>query len=350
MTGWDEIDRTGIVSYMGVMKLRKVGMICSGAFSCIGMLVLILDAKTAMAAAIEGIELCIKTVIPALFPFFVLSGVLRNTMQETQMKILKPVGRLCGISDGNLHLLLIGLIGGYPVGAQYISQAYESGRISEQEAKRMLGFCNNAGPAFIFGICAKQFHSALAGWGLWLIHILSAVIAGILLPQSGQSRRQRSPTPANGKKLSVFEASVKSMAYVCGWVLLFRIVIGFLRRWVMWLFPTGIQVLLCGILELTNGCAELYKLDDDTIRFLLCVCMLNFGGLCVGMQTIAVTSSLKAGWHFPGKLLQAIIGAVICMVIYLFQRNLWAGIGVIAGAFLCTFAISAKKVWLFSKA
>ena len=40
------------------------------------MLMLILDGRTALTGAAEGIDLCIRTVIPALFPFFVLSPLL----------------------------------------------------------------------------------------------------------------------------------------------------------------------------------------------------------------------------------------------------------------------------------
>ena len=48
------------------MKTNKLA--CTAA--ALGMLVLILDSKTALAGAREGIDLCIRTVIPSLFPFF----------------------------------------------------------------------------------------------------------------------------------------------------------------------------------------------------------------------------------------------------------------------------------------
>ena len=44
----------------------------SGMFLALGLLILILDGKTAYNGAVDGIELCLKTVIPALFPFFVI--------------------------------------------------------------------------------------------------------------------------------------------------------------------------------------------------------------------------------------------------------------------------------------
>ena len=39
-----------------------------------GILVLILDSRTALAGAAQGLSLCLKTVIPSLFPFIFLSG------------------------------------------------------------------------------------------------------------------------------------------------------------------------------------------------------------------------------------------------------------------------------------
>ena len=39
----------------------------------LGMLALILDGRTAIEGARQGIGLCLRTVIPSLFPFFVLS-------------------------------------------------------------------------------------------------------------------------------------------------------------------------------------------------------------------------------------------------------------------------------------
>ena len=40
-----------------------------------GMLAMILDSRIALSAAAEGVQLCISTVIPSLFPFLFLSGI-----------------------------------------------------------------------------------------------------------------------------------------------------------------------------------------------------------------------------------------------------------------------------------
>lgn len=329
--------------------MKKSGAILNGVFSCTGMLLLILDAKTGLQGAKEGIDLCIHTVIPSLFPFFVLAGVLRNAMSGSKLRILKPLGAMCQIPDNSLYLLLIGLIGGYPVGAQYINQAYTSGQIDRATAKRMLGFCNNAGPAFIFGMCARMFGNPLAGWALWLIHILSALAAGILLPGKDTGVENKSPAVMFKKNPSVLESSIKSMGLVCGWVILFRVMIAFLRRWILWLLPKELQILFIGLLELTNGCAELPAIENTALRFPVCVFLLNFGGVCVGMQTLAVSDRLKGGWHFPGKVIQAFTGLLLCVFGGMYSYNFPVFLLVSLSVILCGVLVSVKKAGFLVK-
>ena len=52
------------------MKSRKLLV---GTVAAIVMLILILDGRCALYGAAEGLELCIRTVIPSLFPFFFFS-------------------------------------------------------------------------------------------------------------------------------------------------------------------------------------------------------------------------------------------------------------------------------------
>ena len=95
----------------------------TGIWAAAGMLLLILDARTGFQGAAEGIRLCISSVIPSLFPFFVLSMVLTGAIAGSTWRGLRPLGRLCGLPKGAESLLVVGLMGGYPVGAQSIAQA-----------------------------------------------------------------------------------------------------------------------------------------------------------------------------------------------------------------------------------
>ena len=295
--------------------MRKSRSVMTGVFAAMGMLVLILDSRTALEGAAQGVDLCVRSVIPALFPFFVLSAVLTGAFIGTENPVFKPLGRLCGIPQGAESILLAGLLGGYPVGAQCISQAYRKEQLSKEDARRMLGFCSNAGPAFLFGMSSALFQSKIAPFILWLIHILSALITGAVLPCKYHNHIRITP----GKQVpasQAFNTAIRSAATVCGWVILFRVVLCFLDRWFLWLLPNELQILITGVLELTNGYLDLAALESEQLRFIYASILLAFGGFCVVLQTASILgqAGLDMGFYFPGKLLQTAISAVLSYI------------------------------------
>lgn len=289
---------------------RIVPAVCS----VIAMAVLILDSKTALTGAAEGIDLCLKVVIPSLFPFLILSCVLTASTFGMNLWFLRPLCRVCRIPNEAAPLLLVGLIGGYPVGAQCITRAYKSGQLSPEVARRMLGFCNNAGPAFIFGMTPGLFESMMIPWVLWLIQITAIVMTGAILPggtnASAVCKHNSALSPA-----AVLHQAMNAMASICGWVIVFRTGISFCNLWILDLLPQTAQCLVSGILELTNGCCRLSLIPSESLRFLLCAVFLSFGGVAVYMQTLSVTQGLGTGAYLPGKIMQTTISAVLALVI-----------------------------------
>lgn len=290
-------------------------------FGALGMLLLILDSGTALAAAREGVELCLKTVIPALFPFFLLSGILVGNLMGTSLPFAAALGSWLGIPKGAESILIPGFLGGYPTGAAAVQDAWKTGRIRKRDAERLLSFCNNAGPSFLFGMVAPLFSTPSAGWMLWLIHIAGALTAGMVLKEEPEA----ASLPISGKEVSVQEAMTNALnvtAKVCGWVILFRIVTGFLKSWFLWLLPNWGQALAVGILELTNGCMMMQLVESESLRFLLCGILLSFGGICVHMQTLSCTDGLSSKHYFLGKLLHTLF-VVLYSLAYLFRQPLY---------------------------
>ena len=86
--------------------------------AAIGMLILILDTRSAIEAAKSGVLLCTQTLIPSLFPFFVFSSLLTGSLVGKSTKLISPLERIFRIPPGTGSLMIIGLLGGYPTGAQ----------------------------------------------------------------------------------------------------------------------------------------------------------------------------------------------------------------------------------------
>lgn len=276
--------------------------------------ILILDSKTGINGAIEGIELCLKTVLPSIFPFIVLSGIISKTLSGRQIPFLSAILRPCGIPVGAEYIFILGLLGGYPLGAKCIYDAYKRSELSGKDAKRMLGFCSNAGPSFIFGILGSIFNNVLLVWLLWFVHILSAWIVGCIIykkPDSMASTHYQTSFSLS----EIVRNSVYTIGYICAWIVLFRIVIAYLSKWLLNHFCIEFSVLVAGILELANGCCNLEYLVGTSSRFIIASVMLAFGGFSVAMQTKSVTGELGLGYYFPGKVLQFIISLLLSKIV-----------------------------------
>ncbi len=298
--------------------------VASSILGALGMLLLILDAKTAIHSAQEAIELCLYSVVPTIFPFLVLSCYLTPRLSAVNGKRKNPICRILGIPNQAFGIYLVGLLGGYPAGAQSIRLAYDRGQLDKATAQRMLTFCNNAGPAFLFGILANSFPNARYLWVLWGVHILSTLLVARLCPVTDTPRMLYKPQAMISLTDSL-KKSVVTMGYVCGWILLFRMLLGFFDSWFLWLFPAEIQVILYGMFELANGCCSLGRIADIGLRFVVAGGILAFGGFCVAMQTASVAGDLGIKHYLRGKLLQMLICIGMCFVLQMqlfFPSNL----------------------------
>ena len=104
------------------------------------------------------------------------------------------------------------------------------------------------------------------------------------------------------------------MAKICGWVILFRMLISILDYYVLEHLPANIGTIICGILELSNGCIRLKNMDIAYI-FVVASLLLSFGGICVWMQTASIIKPLNLLNLCLGKCVQSVISVLICFIL-----------------------------------
>lgn len=285
------------------------------------MLLLILDTKTAVNGAAEAVELCIRVLIPSLFPFFLVSVLLTDLLSGTST-IMRPIGTLLKIPRGSEPLFLVGMLGGYPVGAQIICQAAENGSLDKRDAVRMMAFCNNAGPSFLFGVISTQFPNTIYTWLIWAILILSTILTAVILP-GGTTKDATTHTTKHITLTQAIEKSIKALSSVCAWVIIFRVILAFLERWFLWMLPAAPHVAIQMLLELANGSIVLNEIENIGLRFIICTAGLSIGGFCVLLQTASVAGSLGIGKYIPGKLIQTGISLLLSIpMIYIVNNGI----------------------------
>lgn len=281
-------------------------------------LYLIFCSRRALEAGRAAVDLCLKTVIPSLFPFFVLSRLLAGSPAAAGLcRFLMP------LTEKIFHLprvaapaLVLGALGGYPTGAQTAAALYRAGRLTASEAERLLSFCSNAGPGFVFGLLGSIF--GLRGAALLLtVHLFSAALVGYFLRDDSfvPAHSAVSPVEKSMDLPRALKESLLAMASVCGYVILFGVLSDGLAYLGQGLLPAVALAALRGLLELTGGCAALGGLPDSPWALALGGFFLSFGGICVLCQTKSVlaTTGLSTLRYLRGKLLQGIFSALLLL-------------------------------------
>lgn len=285
-----------------------------------GVLVLFLaEAGFVRAAAAEALSLCAGSVIPALFPFLVVSSLLLSLglgelLSPMLAGLMEPLFRVDGVGSS---ALLLGLVGGYPIGAKTAADLYRGGRLSRPEAERLLAFCNNSNPVFLISVLGVGvFGSVRAGVWLWLIHLLSALLTGLLFRNhGGPARRQAGGTAAfqavslPAAFVAAVRESLSGMLSVCAFVTFFYVLARPLASLGGWLGPV-----LVGLTELFSLTP---LLRPDRFGFILASAMAGWGGLSVLCQTAAVLegSGLRLQSCAAGKAVQGLLAGLLAALL-----------------------------------
>lgn len=278
---------------------------------------LLLRPDTVSGAVGENLALCVRTVIPSLFPFLVVVSLL------LQLGLAEGLQRLCAPFMGPLfHLrgvcaapLLTGLVGGYPSGAAATAALYAQGRLTRQEAELLLGFADNCGPAFLLGyVGAGVLGSARAGVWLYLVHAAAALITGMILcraaggrgPALLPSRLPVKPVSFAQALTSSVSGALTSILNICAFVVVFGVLSA--------LLPAGTPQVLCGVLEMVSGVAGL---GPGRAGFAAAAAIVGWGGLSVHCQALsaAAPAGLRFRWHWTGKAVQAAVSLLLALAV-----------------------------------
>lgn len=295
-------------------------------FLCLLLLPVAIWRSEALADGMrQSLALCAGTLIPSLFPLFVLARLLSGFGGDVtgSSRFVRGLRKLFCISPAGVQIFLLGLCGGYPLGAVMTAEARKGGRLQRDEAERILAFCNNSGPAFIIGAGGAAFQSPKAGILLYLAHILAAVCVGLLL-RIGADAPTESAVAASAAKspAAVFTDAVSGAlgsclnlsAYVCFFGSINALWGGFaslggLRR-----------VLALGFTELGSGIGALAGWKPGALTMALAGFLFGWGGVSVHFQTLGAVAKtdIKCARHLMGRALCGLIAAAFSALFSLF--------------------------------
>ncbi|MCI8497561.1 MAG: hypothetical protein HFE85_04850 [Clostridiales bacterium] len=325
---------------------KRISMGAAMAVTTAAAALLFLQPESAADGMRKGLNLCATVVIPSLFPFLVVSAFLiRSGLSARMGRFLEPLTRrLFSLPGCTAAPILMGMLGGYPVGVKAAAELYEQGELTHAQSSRMICFCVNAGPAFTIGaVGAGMLGSVQAGAVLYISQVIACLILGIaarflIREKEGdtapvQSCQGRIPFRGVDAFVESVSESCRSMMSICAFVALFSSAIevlssvGILTALTAFVSPL---LIACGmpfaladsvfpaLLEVTSGCMRASAAGAAGFIAVNAVC--GWAGLSVHCQIFSLTAKAHPPrlWFWAFRAAAAVISSIAAAVLLSF--------------------------------
>ena len=317
--------------------------------------------KDAFESAMTGLQLWWNVVFPALLPFFILSEILMGLGAVHFIGvILEPLMRpLFNVPGAGAFAMSMGLASGYPMDAVITARFRENRLCTSVEAERLLSFTNTADPLFMFGaVAVGMFGRPDLGIVIALAHYISSVLVGIIFRFHGRNQpnsAEAATTDFAGIPLRAFRAmirarhddgrtlgqllgdsvknSMNTILLIGGFIILFSVFLRILSVTGLTNFLNVVFVSLLSFIGYSDSLAPalvsgLFELDLGTMaasqadaplaeKLAVASAIIAWSGLSVHGQvaSIVIESGIRMGPYMVGRVLHAILAAVITIVL-----------------------------------
>ena len=335
-----------LIMLFKLLNFNKNYMMCT--LITIFIFFFISNLTSCIDAALVGLNLVIKTILPTIFPFSVICNLLISYDGiSLYSKLLGPI--LCKplhLSKASSFPIVASLISGYPLGCKYCCDLYSQDYIDRDEFIRLLNIASNASPMFIVGaIGVTMFGDIKLGFILLIANYLSPFIVGFLTIKNSHKMTVKKTFPSKHKNTNfglalknALENGINVTLQIGSFVILFSIIMSIIKNnTIISIVFSNIEELLhlpsyslyglfLGSIEFTNGC----KLISTTLlslplRLSIVSFICSFSGLSVIAQISSFISehSVSLTRYTFYKVIQGIISFLITFIVSSVFLNAW---------------------------
>lgn len=270
--------------------------------------------------AMNGLKISSYVIIPSLFPFTVCSVFFQKSggLLWISNKLNKITTFLFKISGTEFSVILLSLLGGYPIGAKIADELYLSGEVHKQTAKKLLRFSVNPSPAFFISIIGINIlKNALAGGILLIANLTSCLILNrLFVSKSNVTRKSKSHTYQGENFSDSFVKSVLAGAEItiniCSFVILFSSIAEILKTMPI---DSILYSYICPFLEISFGINEISKIGIPTHFYGF---LLSFGGISTICQVKQAAKNINPSFFylFFHRMIHAFTTLIISLILF----------------------------------
>ena len=291
--------------------------------------------------ALQGLLYCGNILIPSLFPFMVLSSfAVKSGLSEFAGRILAPLTKKIFHTDGCAGaIILLGLVGGFPIGAKGVVTLYEEKKLDLKAAQAVTMFLVGGGPGFIVAVIGNAlYRDGRTGFIIWGCQLAAQIFLGIFSCRKlvytpvteNNADYQKQKKTLSTSVIEAAESGIQGIISLCGLVIIFSCMYGLLEGLKfndtfenilkLICLPEGIRKSIFPVIwEVTRGCNTCCL---NAAPIWLISFALGWGGICVHFQIYALAeklhiSKLKFTLY---RFAQGIISAVLTYICFLFYN------------------------------
>ncbi|MCL2569742.1 MAG: hypothetical protein FWE16_00870 [Firmicutes bacterium] len=288
---------------------------------CVAFIVIcFLNVPGFIDAGRRGLTLFVFNVLPVLFPFFFISGLM------VESKIFRLHTRA-----GIVPIWLFSVLSGFPTSAKILSELYEKGEISKKDAILTSTFTSTPSPIFVIAtIGTILFSNTTLGIKIFIAIIIGALVNGMLYKCLIYRRirtffnKQISPPTEQIDIPDVISRALTSAIqgiFAVGGLIMIFFIIGSQLDLLMSLSPV-LDTIISSTLEMTAGIfrASTYQnMFTPLGTILIPTAILAFGGICVGMQGFIFFKKFGMSfWFYLGyKATHTIFSVIAAIMLWL---------------------------------
>lgn len=279
----------------------------------------------------QSLKICSQSLIPALFPFVVLSNFFGKNCSFKNNIFTRFLSKIFGLSPFLSLTSFLGLFFGFPSGACAVSQAYKNNNCTKNQAELAIAFSNNCSCAFLINVVGSAiFGNVKIGYLFLISQILSVFTVSFILRKvyKVQTLTSHAYSQSNEKPIT-FQSFIKdlvssikdsavTMIYICAFTVFFYLISGILCEFLP-LFKSGLlKSVLCGFFEITSGVYSCFDLPFP-LNIVICSALCSFAGISVYFQisSICQDAGLSCIPFLVSRFLCAPISALYTLILLL---------------------------------
>ena len=273
----------------------------------------IVFAAEVKEATLRAFRFSLTVIVPSIFPFTVLSGVYASLRPQREKNKKGWLSRLLGIPTQALGVCFLSVLVGFPQSGMMVSDLYNEGRITKEDAERIFPMLNNPSVGFVtVGVGLGSFGSLKIGIFLYLCVLFASFTVGRFGKCATPSLSYAPVKPRERSLPDLIRNASLTTLSVVGFVVFFTVLSAILDKI---LLSPALRLLALLTLEVTGGATGAATLLGAplVLRLALCAFALGFGGICVGMQSEIYlrSSSLPVLPYYERKLLGGLLAAIL---------------------------------------